>query len=85
MEFLFVITFFFIVYLTYEGINAYFDSVSQNIEVYAKEVKLSNQETLKELQEKVQKTIQKNDGWYTLEYIDEYIKDHVKTYNKENK
>ena len=81
MEFIFVIAFFIIIYFTYEGISSYLDSVSQNIEIYAKEVKTANQQNIKELKDKVQKTIQENDGWYTLEYIDEYIHQHIKTLN----
>jgi len=67
-----------LLYYLSDGIEERLNATSQQLEIYAKEVKIANQEKMKELSERIKKTINKNDGWYTIETIDEYIKKNVK-------
>jgi len=67
-----------LLYYLSDGIEERLNATSQQLEIYAKEVKIVNQEKMKKLSEKVKKTIEKNDGWYTIETIDEYIRKNIK-------
>ena len=80
MEILFVIVGLLVIYYMSVGIGDYLEANSQELEIKAREVKIRNQEKLAELNTKINETIDKNKGWYTVEVLDDYVRKNIKTY-----
>ena len=67
-----------VLYYLSDGIEAKLNVTNQNMQIYARNLKADNQDKIKKLEKKVSETIKKNDGWYTLDYVDSIIKKNIK-------
>ena len=83
MTFLIIISFFIILYFLFNGLAEYLDASSQELEIKAKHRKVDIQPKFKELEKRIEQTIEKNGGWYTVDYLDDFVYDNVKKYKKE--